>query len=202
MALKAPTNKIQLGFYEPGHGTKGKKVFINDDDDINDMKKIYEKKKEVLLWCYDPSVEQPNHTKKRSHAGDKDSEPKPKGRSRFESALEKKMNKVEEVCETLKEKHGDSYKPEQFRAWANMIQMGKHTSLDEPPGGRFFKSVTKVSSDDASAKSVMSPAKRVSLRTQCIEQLEKWHRLMESGAISKQQYDELQSKFFDDIKKY
>ena len=66
----------------------------------------------------------------------------------------------------------------------------------------FFKSVAKVSSDDVSAKSVMSPTKRVSLRTQCIEQLDKWHRLMESGAISQQQYDELQSKLFDDLKKY
>ena len=75
------------------------------------MKKLYKKKKEVLLWCYDPSVEQPNHTKKHSHAGDKDSELKPKGRLHFESALEKKMSKVEEVCETLKEKHEDSYKP-------------------------------------------------------------------------------------------
>ena len=92
VALRSPTNKIQLGFYKPGHGTKGKKVFINDNEDINDMKSVYDNKKEVLLWCYDPSFEQPNHTKKRPHAGDKDSEPTPKGRSRFESALEKKTD--------------------------------------------------------------------------------------------------------------
>jgi len=47
----------------------------------------------------------------------------------------------------------------------------------------------------------MSPAKRVSLRTECIEQLQKWHKLMESGAITKSQYDELQCKLFYDIKK-
>ena len=136
MALRSPTNKIQLGFYKPGHGTKGKKVFINDDEDINDMKKVYDNKKEVLLWCYDPSFEQPNRTKKCPHTGDKD--PEPKGRSHFESAPEKKLTKVEGVSEVLKKKHGDSYKPEQFRAWANMIQMRKHVSLDVPPSGRLF----------------------------------------------------------------
>ena len=36
---------------------------------------------------------------------------------------------------------------------------------------------------------VMAPAKRVSLCTECIEQLQKWHNLMESGAITKPQYD-------------
>ena len=176
LALKVPTTKLQLGYYEPGHGTKGKKVFINDDNDIDDMKKLYDKKKDVLLWCRDPCVEQPIRSKKRSHAGsdkDNDSEPQPKGRSRFESALEKKMSKVEEVCENLRKKHGTSYKPEQYRAWANMIQMGKHVSIDEPPDGRFFSS--KVSSDNAPGNSVMSTAKRVSLRTECIEQLQKWH---------------------------
>jgi len=100
--LKVPITKLQLGYYEPGHGTKGKKVFINDDDDIDDMKKLYDKKKDVLLWCHDPCVEQPIRSKKRSNVGsdkDNDSEPQPKGRSRFESALEKKISKVEEVCE-------------------------------------------------------------------------------------------------------
>ena len=72
------------------------------------------------------------------------------------------MTKVEEVSEVLKKKHGDSYKPEQFHAWTNMIQMGKHVS----PSG---KSVAKVSSDDVSAKSVMSPTKKMSLCTWCIE---------------------------------
>ena len=54
------------------------------------------------------------------------------------------------MSEVLKKKHGDSYKPEQFCVCANM------GSIDAPPGGRFSKSVTKVSSDDVSAKSVMS----------------------------------------------
>jgi len=46
-----------------------------------------------------------------------------KSRSKFENALEKKMTKVEEVFQALKKKHGSCYKPEQLRAWANMIQI-------------------------------------------------------------------------------
>ena len=84
-------SQIQLGYYEPGHGTKGKKRYItDDDDDIEEMKRMHEKKKEVLLWCYDPFVVQPSaNTKKRQNTGDTDKEPKVKSCSRFESALEK-----------------------------------------------------------------------------------------------------------------
>ena len=86
--------------------------------------------------------------------------------------------------------------------------MDKHASLDEPPAGRFFKKAsTEVGSSNTSASAsngpvVLSPTKQLALRSQCIEQLEKWHGLMESGAISRQQYDELQAKLFSDIKKY
>lgn len=136
------TSQIQLGYYEPGHGSKGKKRYITDDD-IEEMKVLYKKKKEVLLWCYDPfAIQPPANTKKRQHTSDTDKEPRVKSRSRFESALEKKMTKVEEVFESLQKKHSKSHKPEQLRAWANMIQMQKHASLGEPPLGRFFKTTT------------------------------------------------------------
>ena len=81
-----------------------------------------------------------------------------------------------------------------------MVQMRKHTSLEEPPNGRFFKTQShgekKELEQESSTRSVpepivLSPAKRVTLRTQCIEQLERWYQLMEKGGISKEQYDEL-----------
>ena len=31
-----------------------------------------------------------------------------------------------------------SNQPEQYRAWANMIHMGKHVPVNGPPGGRFL----------------------------------------------------------------
>ena len=132
--------QFELGYYEPGHGTKGKKRWLTCDEDMEDMKESYKKKKtEVLLWCYDPSI--PRVGRKRCREGrsnehDPDQPtPKSKSRSRFESAYEKKMGKVEEIYEKLREKHGKKFKPEQLRAWANMMQLDKHSSLDEPPSG-------------------------------------------------------------------
>ena len=84
-----------------------------------------------------------------------------------------------------------------------MYQMKKHTLVEVPPSGRFFgKQVSKPSPHATKADAIpasevcgprirsnqtMSPAKRVSLRTQCIEQLEMWHQLMEKGGITKEQ---------------
>ena len=47
-------------------------------------------------------------------------------RSRFESAYEKKMSQVEEIYKTLREEHCKKFKPEQLRAWANMMQLDTH----------------------------------------------------------------------------
>ena len=53
-----------------------------------------------------------------------------------------------------------------------------------------------------SSNQTMSPAKRVALRTQCTEQLERWHQLMEKGGITKEQYDDLQDNILSEIKQY
>ena len=43
-----------------------------------------------------------------------------------------------------------------------------------------------------------SPSKRVGVRTQCIDQLTKWHDLLKiSGAISPSQYEELKDMSLD-----
>ena len=207
-ALKVPiVNDLVLGYYEPGHGSKGKKRWLMDIEDVQEMLKLYTKKKEILLWCHDPKIEDTTSVKRKRKVTEDDEKqvPKPKSPSRFVNAYEKKMAEVEVAYQTLEKKHGNSWKPEQLRAWANMYQMKKHTSLDDPPSGRFFKRKDKTSDshqtkDDArtndseppdTAKSAdstqsMSPAKRVTLRTQCIEQLERWHQLMEKGGITKE----------------
>ena len=162
----------------------------------------------MLLWYY-------GNKKRTREVDDPPAMQKPKSRSRFENAYEMKMSKVEEVYQTLLKNHGKNFKPEQLRAWANMVQMQKHTSLEEPPTGRFFKTSrdsTKVKINETlevacttlipTQPASLSPTKRVTLRTQCIEQIERWHQLMEKGAISKEQYDDLQSTILCEIKKY
>ena len=105
---------------------------------------------------------------------------------------------------------------EKLSCWAHMLNMGKHSSYDEPPDYPFFKkpkekiknAVTATSSDATTSPAATSlslgansPTKRVGLRAQCIDQLSKWHALLTAGAIDQVQYDELKETILGDIKK-
>ena len=63
-------------------------------------------------------------------------------------------------------------------------------------------SKTSPSSPSQSTSPVgVSPGRRVGLRTECIDQLKKWHALLVDGAITKAQYD-FQAKILNDMKKF
>ena len=47
--LKLPTTQISLRYYEPDHGAKGKKRYVTDNDDIEEMKMLHNKTKR---YCY------------------------------------------------------------------------------------------------------------------------------------------------------
>ena len=42
---------VQMGYLEPGHGLKGRKIWIHIDSDVKMMYEKYEKKKSIILWC-------------------------------------------------------------------------------------------------------------------------------------------------------
>ena len=46
----------------------------------------------------------------------------------------------------------------------------------------------------------VSPGRKVSMRTELIAQLEKWHTLLENGAVAQGDYEELKTKILSDIK--
>ena len=102
------------------------------------------------------------------------------------------------MVDELEEKHeSGKFSPEQIRAWAHMLHLKKHASYEEPPDKPFFR--LKGSTSKAQG---ISPAKRITLRSECIDQLDKWHKLMEKGAISTEQYKDLQDTIMSDIKKF
>ena len=109
-----------------------------------------------------------------------------------------KMNELEEIVEELSKQHGDEFTVEQIWAWAHLLQMKKHDSYDSPPQKPFFKrnSASKFIADG------ISPGKRLQYRSQCIDQLDKWHSLMERGAITQDQYSESQKTILSDIQKF
>ena len=92
---------------------------------------------------------------------------------------------------------------EQFRVWAHMIHMKKHSSYVDPPDKHFFRKHIAMK-NKTSTLAELSPVKRINLRTECINQLDKWHThmLLEKGAISSEQYTQLQETILGDIKKF
>lgn len=195
-----------LGYIEPGHGQKGKLRELTTDDDLKEMYVLYKRKQEILLWCYGDVGEQtgfnPPPQRKRKQASNTDAPPPGK-----RQAIAKSINEVEDIIKKLKEKHGDAYSVEKLNCWAHMLNVGKHSSYEEPPDFPFFKKCKKkVQINDKVAASPSgptcnSPSKRVGLRTQCIDQLSKWHELLNAGAIDQTQYDELKETILGDIKK-
>ena len=108
------------------------------------------------------------------------------------------MSELEVIVDDLSERHGDAYTTEQIRAWAHMLQMKKHNSYQEPPKKPFFK----TAKGGPKTQDGMSPGKRIQYRSQCIDQLDKWHDLKKRGVITESQYSEMQEAILSDIKKF
>ena len=97
--------------------------------------------------------------------------------------------------------------------WAHLIQMNKHTSYEEPPNKKFWKTSDSAgssqgtsgskSSNLGSSRSVLdSPGKRVSLRGQCIDQLHRLQQLYSDGGITEDQYMEMKESIMKEVKKF
>ena len=110
------------------------------------------------------------------------------------------MIEVESIEEELKNKYNGSYSREQIRAWAHLIQMGKHDGLDLSPNKPFWRtpSGNKGSPLPQSDLTVaVSPGKKIQLQVQLVYQLLKWHDLLEKGDIDQQQYNGIQASIME-----
>jgi hypothetical protein len=205
------SDEIQFGYIIPGHGFKGKQHPLEESDDISGMYEAYNGKKHpIILWVKithalsrarkrltELSDNADTCTKKQKPNDDGDKTPR---RTSYQNHLSK-MAEVDCIVGDLEKKHSDGkFTPEQIRAWAHMLHLKKHTSYNDPPDKPFFRrSKSKGSSVEPQG---ISPAKRITLRSECIDQLDKWHKLMERGAITLDQYKDLQDTIMTDIKKY
>ena len=199
---------LNLGYIAPGHGAKGKKCWLNVTEDLDDMYEAHKAgKSEILLWCHIPI--------KRAQKRSKSVSDGTSSKRKCNEANDKKLDEVTDISEALKKEHGSSFTPEQLHAWAHLIHIGKHESRTQPPDFPFFRgksSSKKVNvskpgkpEEDSSAagetpvSAAVSPGKRIALRTKCIEQLEKWHSLLEKGVVTEEQYSKLQQSILSDI---
>ena len=185
--------ELQFGYIEPGHGKNGKQFELTSSGDLKEMYERYKKKRDILLWM--------KHSRKRPRS-ESDNPPGGSSRKSNRSSYEGQLNKmaqVDEIIDKLVKKHKETYTQEQYRVWALLLQMGKHDSYDCAPDKLFFKQGKKRVSEAAAA--AVSPGKRLQMRSECIAQLDKWHQLMEKGAITSDQYKEIQDNIMNDIKK-
>ena len=72
--------------------------------------------------------------------------------------------------------------------------MNHHKSL-------FMGSKRKQKENNAPS-ATLSPGKCILYRSECINQLDKWHDLLEKGVISSAQFTELQETIMNDIKRF
>ena len=43
---------VEMGYVEPGHGMRGKKVWLFTDEEVNNMYEKHQGKPGICLWCY------------------------------------------------------------------------------------------------------------------------------------------------------
>ena len=106
------------------------------------------------------------------------------------------MSEVEEIVSKLKEKHGEKYTPVQLNCWANMGQYLIRMNLWTHHKKKSF--IGKKRSADAPG---VFPGKRITLRSECIDKLDKWHNLKECG-VTTEEYDDLQKAILTVFKKF
>ena len=146
------------------------------------------------------------------------------------SAMEERKERVEEIKSKLHEMHGTSFSPLQYTLWAEMVAVGTHKSLENPPHVQMFTgkvkkpkpenemstvftelaksvvSVVSVLSPQASAHTptssgCVSPNKIVDLRSKYIQQMRELHSLHELGALTESEFKEQKQPILVQLKK-
>lgn len=162
--------------------------------------------KNITLWC-DGMISSKKRKKDSPDTEDEENEPRVK-KSKATSARE---DKVDDLVESLKSKHGNSCSPMQFRIWAEMVVGGVHTSHDVPPSNTMFtragSETVKKKSTNLNAVQVLdklasvlspktpprssphnSPVRAIESRSKCYKQLCDLKGLHTSGVLSYDEY--------------
>jgi len=104
---------------------------------------------------------------------------------------------VKDIVDKLHEKLGKNYSVEKLNTWAHMINMGKHNSYDISPNLSYFGK-----HPHAEQPFTLSPAKRIQLRSKCIDNLGKLHAILEKGGVPSDQFDTLQKAILGDLQNF
>ena len=114
-----------IGYIEPGHGAKGKQVWLGSQEELDEMYMLLDKKikREILLWCYPLTT-----TSRKRPLSPSNSDSNSTGTKR--NASSQKLHEIEKIVKELQEKHASHYSIEKLNAWAHLLHIGKHDSYE------------------------------------------------------------------------
>ena len=181
--------------FDFGNFQGNKRVWVRNNEDLKEVHKLLKTNDShsVTLWCDGKT----DHRSAKCSVSDfifSDSDGEndarlPKSKSKKKrTRYEEKAERIEDVVDQLKEKHGNQYTLVQYRIWAETMESGQHSSVENPPTGCFFKSQSKNkagASVSANAdEKCLTPSKVAQLRSTYIQQIKELHGLLELGAIT------------------
>ena len=146
--LLPPTEKMDVGYF-----SQGKKLWIKNRLDVNDVWKSVERGERVTLWTMglvDAPVEE-HHGAKRKHDDDTTTEKPSKKKSRNMVAADERKALADDFEQKLEEKHRDkNYSRFQIKIWAEALASNQHTDMECPPAYAMFGRERKCTKDSGS----------------------------------------------------
>ena len=203
----SPHAPFELGYYKGS-----KRIWIRNNAELQEVLKLLKTGNKLTLWCDGkrlPKTKQLNdsHSDSDESATEVDMQRKPKPKKRKKTKYQDRQERIDDLIDDLREKHGTKYTNIQYRIWAECIEARTHASMDSPPRGSMFRaqgrqpstpakstnlrSLSPSSSADAqkiAAAGPVTPGKAAELRSTYIKQIKELHGLSEIGAITLEQF--------------
>ena len=165
------TTTFMIGYFE-GQKSTNKRWIFNDSDVVAMYDKCADNSKEIILWCETDEEDREPPRKKPRKSDDSSN-----GKETIQTKRQDKENRVVDIAEELKEKHGDELQlsEAQFRLWARLYVSGVHCSLDKPPNvpmitGIAPKRAKRMSIEEAIASTAQSFAQAVTGKASNVQQ--------------------------------
>ena len=140
-----------------------------------------------------------------SSEDDSDPEPRHSKTKKKKSRYQEKVERIDDLVDDLKKRHGTLYTNIQYRVWAESLDARNHSSFDSPPTGSFFKANGRKSTSSSSnstenqATTCLTPQKVAQLRSTYIQQIKELHDSQECGAITKDHFTVQRDKLIEQM---
>lgn len=206
--------------FDVGYYRGNKRVNILGSSDMQDVRILRNKDSSGVSSCtysmvygtiskerYGPGE---TYTRSTDSAADTDSDcgskrSKRKKKPVKKSRHEEKLERIDNIIDQLKAKHGSEYTDIQYRIWAESFDTRYHQSLDTPPLGSMFKSQGRKSKSskadpprsasdsprstgDPPHGTELTPQKAATLKSTYIQQIKELHSPQTVGAISNEDF--------------